>query len=92
MSTETLKKALYAGIGIGAIAIEKIKETTKELVEQEKISEDDGKKIVTNFIQHIEAKKQSFEQEMHKLENIVVNKLIPNNADIHIEEKDTLLF
>lgn len=92
MSTESFKKALYAGIGIGAMAVEKIKETTHDLIKQERISEDDGKRIVDSFVQQIEAKRLSFEQEMHKLEYIVVNKLMPNNADIHIEEKDTLLF
>lgn len=92
MNAEALKKALYAGIGIGAMAIEKIKETTHNLVKQERTSEGDGKKIVDSFMQQIEAKKLSFEREMHKLEYIVVNKLIPNNTDIRIEEKDTLLF
>ena len=92
MASKTLKKLLFTSIGIASITIEKIQKTTQKFIKQEKISETDGKQIVDNFVQHIEVKKQSFKQEIDKLNHLFDNKLLPNPNDIAIEDNDTILF
>lgn len=92
MASKTLKKLLFTSIGIASITIEKIQKTTQKFIKQEKISETDGKQIVDNFVQHIEVKKQSFKQEIHKLNHLLDSKLLPNPNDISVEDKDTILF
>ncbi|MBK9462911.1 MAG: hypothetical protein IPN94_26735 [Sphingobacteriales bacterium] len=92
MASKTLKKLLFTSIGIASITIEKIQKTTQKFIKQEKISETDGKQIVDNFVQHIEVKKQSFKQEIDKLNHLFDDKLLPNPNDIFIESKDTILF
>lgn len=58
---ETLKKLVYAGVGLAAQATEKIEETVNELVKKGKISDKEGKKIVDDFFKKSEKKKDSYE-------------------------------
>ena len=58
---ETLKKLIYAGVGLAAQAIEKIEETVTDLISKGKISDKEGKKIVDDFFKKSEKKKDSYE-------------------------------
>ena len=58
---ETLKKLVYAGVGLAAQATEKIEETVNDLVKKGKISDKEGKKIVDDFFKKSEKKKDSYE-------------------------------
>lgn len=58
---ETLKKLVYAGVGLAAQATEKIEETVTDLISKGKISDKEGKKIVDDFFKKSEKKKDSYE-------------------------------
>ena len=58
---ETLKKLVYAGVGLAAQATEKIEETVTDLIKKGKISDKEGKKIVDDFFKKSEKKKDSYE-------------------------------
>lgn len=58
---ETLKKLIYAGVGLAAQATEKIEETVTDLISKGKISDKEGKKIVDDFFKKSEKKKDSYE-------------------------------
>lgn len=70
---ETLKKLVYAGVGLAAQATEKIEETVSELISKGKISDKEGKKIVDDFFKKSEKKKDSYESKFKKaIEDVTV--------------------
>ena len=71
---ETLKKLLYAGVGLAAQATEKIEETVSDLINRGKISDKEGKKIVDDFFKKSETKKDSYESKFKKAIEDVTSK------------------
>ena len=82
---ELLKKAFYAGIGLTAIAAERVEATVRELIDKGKLSELDGKKIIEDFFKSTEHKKEEFEEKIKKATDEVVNKFSKSNAGHDIE-------
>ena len=68
------KKVMYTGIGLVAFATEKIQASVDDLVSQEKISKEEGRKIVEEFLDNTEAKKDEFENKLKALTEDVVSK------------------
>ncbi|UZR92830.1 phasin family protein [Chondrinema litorale] len=64
---ELLKKFLYAGVGIVALTAEKLQKVVDELVKEEKLSIEEGKKIVDDFMKNTEGKKDEFETQLKKV-------------------------
>lgn len=64
---ELLKKLVYTGVGITAFTIEKITEVVDKLVAEEKLTAEEGKKIVDEFVDSTEAKKDEFEGQLKTL-------------------------
>ena len=62
-----LKKFLYAGVGIVALTAEKLQNVIDELVKEEKLSIEEGKKIVDDFMKNTEGKKDEFEAQLKKV-------------------------
>lgn len=58
------KKLLYTGVGIAAITREKVEETVNELIRDKKITAEEGKKIVDDFIREMTSKKGGLEEQM----------------------------
>jgi len=58
------KKLLYTGVGIAAITKEKVEETVNELISDKKITGEEGKKIVDEFIKEMGEKKGDIETQM----------------------------
>lgn len=71
---DTLKKFLYAGVGMATIATEKIQATVDELVEKGKISDIEGKKIIEDFLSDSNNKKNEFEDKFKKMTEAAVEK------------------
>ena len=51
---EMVKNMVYAGVGLASMTSEKVKETIEELVEKGRISETEGKNIVSDFFKTID--------------------------------------
>jgi polyhydroxyalkanoate synthesis regulator phasin len=64
---DLFKKFIYTGIGFISITAETLKSTIEKLVEESKLSGDEGKKILDEFTKNTEAKKQEFEEQLSKL-------------------------
>ena len=77
---DSFKKFIYTGVGFVAYTAEKIQETVNELVSQDKITEEEGKKIVDDFLSNTEAKKEDFEAKLKGLADEVVGKFNFANA------------
>ena len=58
---ELFKKLFYTGVGLVSTTAEKLQTQVDELVKQGNISKDEGVKIVDEFINSTEAKKEEFE-------------------------------
>ena len=71
---DLFKKVMYTGIGLVAFAAEKIQTSVDELVNQEKISKEEGRKIVEEFLDNTEAKKDEFENKLKALTEDVIAK------------------
>ena len=58
------KKFVYTGIGLVSLTKDKLQSTINSLIEDEKISEKEGKKIVDDFFKNTEAKKKELETQL----------------------------
>jgi polyhydroxyalkanoate synthesis regulator phasin len=58
------KKLLYTGIGIAAITKEKFEKAVNDLVDDNKLSTDEGKRIMEDLIKNIDSKKDEIEVQM----------------------------
>jgi len=77
-----LRKALYTGVGFVTIATEKVQDTITNLVENGKLSEEEGKKIVDDLMSDLESKKEGFESRVNGLVNKIVNTVdLPSRTD-----------
>lgn len=77
-----LKKALYTGVGLVTIATEKVQDTITNLVDNGKLSEEEGKKIVDDLISDLDSKKEEFEGRVSNLMNKVVDTVnLPSRSD-----------
>jgi polyhydroxyalkanoate synthesis regulator phasin len=77
---DLFKKVFYAGVGLTAIAAERIEKVVKDLMEKGSITELDGKKILDDFFKATEHKKEEFEEKMKKATEEVVNKFSRHSA------------
>ncbi len=76
------KKMLHTGVGLVSRTAEKLQETVDELVGEGKISKEEGKKIVDDFLNNAEAKKDEFESKMKQAaDNVVDNLKFPTKND-----------
>ena len=58
---DAFKKLLYAGIGLAATATEKFETTVDELVKKGKVTDTEAKKLVEEFLDKTETRKEDFE-------------------------------
>lgn len=65
---DLFKKFVYTSVGLVSTTVEKFQSSVEKLVDQDKISQDEGKKIVDDLFKNTEAKREEFEA---KLKNIV---------------------
>ncbi|EAY27253.1 phasin family protein [Microscilla marina] len=67
---DLLMKWLYSGVGMAALTAETVKQTIDKLVDDRKLSVEEGKKIVDEFLnnfQNTETKKTDFEAQVGKI-------------------------
>lgn len=74
MSNEVIKKVFYTGIGFVSLAVERVQKTVGDLVIQGKMSEEEGKKIVDDFVKTTEVKKGELEERVRKVADAILDK------------------
>ena len=83
MLFETLKKTLYAGVGLAFLTRDKIEELGKRMVEEAKLNETDGKKFIDEILKKSEDAKATFEKTVNSAVGTALEKLdIPRNSDL----------
>ncbi len=79
---DLLKKVLYTGVGLISTATENIQKNIDELVKKGSLSEDEGKKVVNDFVETTEAKRDEFQARLTETVTNILEKLnIPSAAD-----------
>jgi len=59
-----LKKVLYTGIGIASLTKDKLESVVNDLIKNQKISSEEGKKVVDEFLNNLDSKKDELEAQM----------------------------
>ena len=91
------KKAMYTSIGLLSVTKDKIKDTVDDLVSNEKISVKEGEKIMKDFWEKSESKKDKIEEDIKKSFDKLANKFDYAKSDevdklkARIEELEKLL-
>ena len=71
---DLFKKFLYTGVGFVSMTAEKLQESIDELVGKGKISRDEGRKIIDDFMGSAESRKEEFEQKLKEAAENVLDK------------------
>lgn len=69
---DLFKKLLYAGVGLVAVGAEKVQKTVDQLISEDKLTVEEGKKIVDEFVSNTESKKEEFESQLRLITEKVV--------------------
>ncbi len=64
---DLIKNFLYTSVGAVAFAAEKLRESLDKLVAEGKLSTEEGKKIVDEFLANTSSKKEEFESQIKAL-------------------------
>lgn len=79
---DLFKKFLYTGVGLVSLTAEKLQESVDELVGKGKISKDEGKKLIDDFLENADSKKDEFESKLKEVaENVVSSISVPSLKD-----------
>merc|ERR1711970_649866 len=84
---DMIKNFVYAGVGLATLTTDKIKETIDDLVEKGKISDTEGKRIIEDFLNSTEEKRNEFENKLKKTSNKISETFDFNKKD---KEMDSL--
>ena len=71
---DLFKTVVYTGVGIAATATEKLQKTIDELVKKGKLPADEGRKVVDDFVQGTEDRREDFEDRFKNTVKSVVDK------------------
>jgi polyhydroxyalkanoate synthesis regulator phasin len=78
---DLIKKAFYTGLGFAVLTKEKAEELVKDLAEQAKLSEHEGKDLLDSMLKQSEQARQDFQAKIDEAVLAVVNRL-------HLATKD----
>jgi len=82
---EQLRKLAMVGIGGTALAVDKVVEHVEELVDQGKLTVNEGKKLTEELIQN--RKKEATKEEREEIEEILLDMNLTQRQDIESLEK-----
>lgn len=72
---DLIKKALYTGIGLAALTKDKAEELVKDIAEQAKLSENEGKELVDSLMKQSDDARQDFQSKIDEAVLAVVKRL-----------------
>ncbi len=72
---DLIKKAIYTGVGLAVLTKERAEELVKELSQQAKLSEQEGKELFEGFVKQSESARQDFQTKLDDAVHAVVKRL-----------------
>jgi polyhydroxyalkanoate synthesis regulator phasin len=70
---DLFKKLIYTGVGLVSTSAEKFQAAIDKLVDDRKLTSEEGKKIVDDFFKNTETKKGEFESQIRSIIEKIVN-------------------
>lgn len=85
---DLFKKFLYTGVGLVSVTADKFQKAVDKLVDENKMSSEEGKKVVDDLIQDTESKKDEFEGQLKKIvEDIVSRFKVASHSEVEELQK-----
>lgn len=72
---ETLKKSMYAAIGLAVMTQEKVEELGKKIVKETQMSEGEGKKFIDELLKKSEDAKAAIEKMINERVDMALSKM-----------------
>ena len=72
---DLFKKFIYTGVGLVAHTADKVQQSINKLIDDNKISAEEGKKIVDDIIKNTQTKKDEFESQLKSISEKVIKGL-----------------
>lgn len=69
------KKIVYTGVGFISYSTDKFNESVRNLIAENKISEQEGKEIISNFLKDAQEKKEIYNKELKELSVKILEQL-----------------
>jgi polyhydroxyalkanoate synthesis regulator phasin len=70
---DLFKKFVYTGVGLVSLTVDKFQKSVEKLVDEDKLSQEEGKKLVDDLFKNTEAKREEFEAKLkHIVEEVLV--------------------
>lgn len=80
---DTLKKTLYAGVGLVFLTRDRIEELAKRMAEEAKLSEGEGRKFIDEIIKKSEEAKSAMERTVNSAVGAALDRLdIPKRSEV----------
>lgn len=78
---DLVKNLLYTSVGIVSLTADKFRDTIDGLVSEKKISSEEGKKIVDDFVENTSAKKSELEAQLEHITEKAMKKFSFTNHE-----------
>ncbi len=80
---ELMKKALLMGLGVASLTKEKIEEMSRDFIEQGKLTQQEGEKLVDELLAKAEESKQDLKKEIdNRVEEIITKMNLVRMSDL----------
>jgi len=80
---DLLKRGILTGIGIASLTKDKIEELAEKIIEESKLSEEEGRKLVENLLKQSKEARKNLEEEVKKTVGDALEKLdVPCRKDV----------
>ncbi len=80
---DLIKKAFYTGLGLAVLTKDKAEEMVREIAEQAKLSESEGKELVDSLMKQSDQARQDFQSKVDEAVQSVVRRM-------HLATRDEL--
>jgi polyhydroxyalkanoate synthesis regulator phasin len=80
---DLVRKGVLTGIGLASLTKDKVEELAEKIIEETKLSEEEGRKLVEDLLKQSEEARKNLEEEVKKTVGEALEKLdIPSRKDL----------
>lgn len=81
---DLFKKFVYTGVGMVSTTFEKFQKSVEKLVDEDKLSQEEGKKLVDDLFKNTESRREEFEAKLKKVaEEILTRMNLATQSQLH---------
>ncbi|MFN8394823.1 MAG: hypothetical protein U0176_09150 [Bacteroidia bacterium] len=72
---DLFKKFVYTGVGMVSTTFEKFQKSVEKLVDEDKLSQEEGKKLVDDLFKNTESRREEFEAKLKKVAEEILTRM-----------------